>query len=116
MIFSFQDIANGVSAVLARKGEKAIPIRGVDSAEFQKSPESFVSAEQAAWLKACDWEAKAGSHALLPGKNGIEGNAEHGGVHGKTGTRHQGPGTRKQGHRDFGAHEDRGLMPHSFIW
>ncbi|MGO9868192.1 MAG: leucyl aminopeptidase family protein, partial [Rhodomicrobium sp.] len=71
MIFTFQDIADDISAVLAGKGEKAIPIRTVKSAEFQESPEKFVPPEQAAWIKATGWDAKPGSYALLPGAGGI---------------------------------------------
>ena len=71
MIFSFQDIADDISALLAGPDEKSVPIRAVDSAAFQKSPEEFVSPEHAAWLAATGWTAKPGSHALLPGASGI---------------------------------------------
>ncbi len=73
MIFSFQDIADDISSVLAAEGEKAIAIRTVQSAGFQKSPEEFVPPEQAAWLTATGWDAIPGSHALLPGRDGIGG-------------------------------------------
>jgi len=73
MIFSFQEIADGVSTVLAGKGEKCVAIRPVRSALFQKNPEEFVSPEQAAWLAATGWDAKPGSYALLPGGSGIGG-------------------------------------------
>ncbi len=71
MIFSFQDIADDISAVLAEEGAKAVAIRTVKSAEFQKNPEEFVGAEQAAWVAAAGWDAKPGSHVLLPGGTGI---------------------------------------------
>ena len=71
MIFSFQDIADDISALLAGPEEKSVPVRAVDSAAFQKSPEEFVSPEHAAWLAATGWTAKPGSHALLPGAGGI---------------------------------------------
>ena len=71
MIFSFQDIADDISALLAGPGGKSVPVRAVDSAAFQKSPEEFVSPEHAAWLAATGWTAKPGSHALLPGAGGI---------------------------------------------
>ncbi len=73
MIFSFQSIADDLLSHLAQPGEKGVPIRSVKSAAFQKSPEEFVSPEHAAWLGATGWTAKPGSHALLPGGNGIEG-------------------------------------------
>jgi leucyl aminopeptidase len=71
MIFSFQDIADDISALLAGPDEKSVPVRAVDSAAFQKNPEEFVSPEHAAWLAATGWTAKPGSHALLPGPGGI---------------------------------------------
>ena len=71
MIFSFQDIADEISALLAGPDVKSVPIRAVDSAAFQKRPEEFVSPEHAAWLAATGWTAKPGSHALLPGAGGI---------------------------------------------
>lgn len=73
MIFSFQDIADEISLHLAKPGEKGVAIRTVKSAEFQKSPEEFVSGEQAAWVAATGWTAKPGSHVLLPGSGGIGG-------------------------------------------
>ncbi len=73
MIFSFQDIADDISDVLAAPGGKGVPIRTVKSAAFQKNPEEIVSPEHAAWLAATGWTAKPGSHALLPGSNGIAG-------------------------------------------
>lgn len=73
MIFSFQNIADEISGLIAEPGEKAISIRTVNSAAFQKSPEEFVSPEQAAWLAATGWTAKPGSHVLLPGSSGIAG-------------------------------------------
>ena len=71
MIFTFQEIADDISAVLAKQGEKAVAIRTVKSSEFQKCPEKFVPAQQAAWLAATGWDAKPGSHVLLPGGGGI---------------------------------------------
>ncbi len=71
MIFSFQDIADEISGLLAEPGEKAVPIRTVKSAAFQKDPLEFVSPEHAAWLAATGWTAKPGSHVLLPGSSGI---------------------------------------------
>src|SRR5262249_35613015 len=62
-----------ISALLAAPGAKATAIRAVSAAEFQKNPESFVSAAQAAWLQASGWTAKPGSHALLPGPGGLDG-------------------------------------------
>jgi leucyl aminopeptidase len=73
MTVSLQDIAKDISALLARPGAKATAIRAVNAAEFQKNPESFVTAEQAAWLRASGWAAKPGSHALLPGPGGLDG-------------------------------------------
>src|SRR5271157_126711 len=73
MIFSFQDIADEISGLLAGPGEKAIGVRAVNSAGFQQNAEGFVSPEQAAWLAATGWTAKPGSHALLPGSSGIGG-------------------------------------------
>ncbi len=73
MIFSFQDIADGISAVLAGQGEKAVAIRPVKSAAFKNNPVEFVSPEEAAWLAATGWDAIPGSHALLPGGSGIGG-------------------------------------------
>jgi leucyl aminopeptidase len=73
MIVSLQDIANDISALLARPGVEAVPIRTAGAAEFQKNPESFVSAAQAAWLSASGWTAKPGGHALLPGPGGLDG-------------------------------------------
>ncbi len=71
MIFSFQDIANDVVSHLAGPAEKSTPIRAVDSAAFTKCPEEFVSSGHAAWLAATGWTAKPGSHALLPGEEGL---------------------------------------------
>jgi len=71
MIFSFQDIADEISGLLVEPGEKAVPIRTVKSAAFQKDPLEFVSPEHAAWLAATGWTAKPGSHVLLPGSSGI---------------------------------------------
>jgi leucyl aminopeptidase len=73
MVVSLPDIANDISALLAKPGAKAVPIRAVSAAELQKSPESIVSAAQAAWLRASGWTAKPGSHALLPGPGGLDG-------------------------------------------
>ncbi len=73
MIFSFQDIADEISGLLAEPGEKGVPIRTVKSAAFQKDPLEFVSPEHAAWLAATGWTAKPGSHVLLPGSSGIGG-------------------------------------------
>src|SRR5271157_2287105 len=73
MIFSFQDIADEISGLLAGPGEKAIGVRAVNSAGFQQNAEGFVSPEQAAWLAATGWTAKPGSHALLPGAGGVDG-------------------------------------------
>jgi leucyl aminopeptidase len=71
MIFSFQDIADEISGLLAEPGQKGVPIRTVKSAAFQKDPLEFVSPEHAAWLAATGWTAKPGSHVLLPGSSGI---------------------------------------------
>jgi leucyl aminopeptidase len=73
MIVSLQDIANEISTLLAGPSAKAIPIRTAGAVEFQKNPESFVTAAQAAWLQASGWTAKPGSHALLPGPHGLDG-------------------------------------------
>jgi leucyl aminopeptidase len=73
MTVSLQDIARDISALLAAPGAKATAIRAVSAAEFQKNPGSFVSPLQAAWLSACGWTAKPGSHALLPGSGGLDG-------------------------------------------
>jgi leucyl aminopeptidase len=71
MMFSFQDIADAISGLIADPGDKALPIRAVRSAAFKKSPEEFVSPEQAAWLAATGWKAEPGNHALLPGGDGV---------------------------------------------
>jgi leucyl aminopeptidase len=71
MIFSFQDIADEISGLLAEPGQKGVPIRTVKSAAFQKDPLEFVSPQHAAWLAATGWTAKPGSHVLLPGSSGI---------------------------------------------
>ncbi|MGO9546694.1 MAG: leucyl aminopeptidase family protein [Rhodomicrobium sp.] len=73
MMFSFQDIADEISGLLAGPSESATPILAVKSTEFQKAPEAFVPAAQAAWLAATGWTAKPGSHALLPGAGGLDG-------------------------------------------
>jgi leucyl aminopeptidase len=73
MIVSLQDIANDIAALLAAPVAKATAIKAVSAAEFQKNPESFVSAAQAAWLSASGWIAKPGAHALLPGPDGLGG-------------------------------------------
>ncbi len=73
MIFSFQDVADEISGLLADSDVNATAIRTVKSAEFQKNPETFVSPGQAAWLAATGWTAKPGSHALLPGSSGLDG-------------------------------------------
>jgi leucyl aminopeptidase len=73
MIFTFQDIADTISSLLADPGEKGVPIHAISSTAFQKSPEEFVSPEHAAWLAASGWTAKPGSHALLPGSDGVAG-------------------------------------------
>ena len=71
MIVSFQDIANDVASHLAGPDGKSVPVRAADSAAFQKRPDEFVSSEHAAWLAAMGWTAKPGSHALLPGSEGL---------------------------------------------
>ncbi len=73
MIVSLKDIQDDISALLAKSSDKAIEIRAVNSAGFQKNPEAFVSPMQAAWLSATGWTAKPGSHVLLPGAAGIDG-------------------------------------------
>ncbi len=73
MIFSFLDIADAISGLLAAPGEKGIPIRAVSCAPYEKSPQDFASPEQAAWLAATGWTAKPGSYALLPGNGGVAG-------------------------------------------
>ena len=73
MLFSFQDIANEVSNLLAEAGGRATAIRAVSSTQFQENPESAVPPAQAAWLAASGWTGKPGSHALLPGCKGLDG-------------------------------------------
>jgi leucyl aminopeptidase len=73
MILSLQDIAEDISSHLAEAGEKAVLIRAVNGAEFQKNPDAFVSPAQASWLASTGWIAKPGSYALLPGPAGLDG-------------------------------------------
>ncbi len=72
MEISYQDFAEAVAGRLAESGKGAIPIRTAQSADLKKDISAFVSPAQAAWLEATGWKAKAGSHALLPGKSGLE--------------------------------------------
>ena len=73
MIFSFQEIATGICGLLDDSAGDATPVRAVASSALRKCPAEFVSPEQAAWLASTGWTAKAGSHALLPGKSGLGG-------------------------------------------
>jgi leucyl aminopeptidase len=73
MTLFYQDFAEAVSEHLADSGKGAVPIRTVRSDEFQEDPAAFVTPAQAAWLEATGWKAKPGSHALLPGKSGLDG-------------------------------------------
>jgi leucyl aminopeptidase len=73
MVISYKSIAEDVSEVLAGAGETAVGIRAIERSAFLENPTAFVTAEQIAWLEASGWKAKAGSHALLPGKNGLDG-------------------------------------------
>jgi leucyl aminopeptidase len=73
MNVSYQDIADRLSDILVETGKAAIEIRPVRASEFQENPAAFVSPMQAAWLESTGWKAKPGSHALLPGKTGLDG-------------------------------------------
>ncbi len=73
MIISYHDIAKDITGHLAESGKSAVLIRTERSVEIQKDLSAFVSPAQAAWLEATGWKAKPGSHALLPGENGLDG-------------------------------------------
>ena len=73
MTVSYQDIAEDISGHLAEGGKNAVEIRIARSADLQNNLSAFVSPAQAAWLEATGWKAKPGSHALLPGENGLAG-------------------------------------------
>jgi leucyl aminopeptidase len=70
---SFQEIADSISELLAVGSKNSVEIRAVGSADFLKDPARFVSPMQAAWLQSTAWEAKPGTHTLLPGESGIDG-------------------------------------------
>ncbi len=73
MTVSYQNIAEDISRLLAEGGKNAVEIRTARSADLQNNLSAFVSPGQAAWLEATGWKAKPGSHALLPGENGLAG-------------------------------------------
>ncbi len=73
MTISYADFAENISQHLAESGKHAVGIRAVRSAELKKDLSAFVSPAQASWLEATGWKAKPGSHALLPGENGVAG-------------------------------------------
>jgi leucyl aminopeptidase len=72
MILSLDEITQDIAAHLAEAGEKAVPVKIVNSEDYKTNPDAFVTAAQAAWLEATGWTAKPGSHALLPGPAGLE--------------------------------------------
>ena len=73
MTVSYQDFVENISEHLAESGKTAVQIRTARSADLRNNLPAFVSPAQAAWLEAADWKAKPGSHALLPGENGLAG-------------------------------------------
>jgi leucyl aminopeptidase len=72
MTLFYQDFAEAVSEHLAESGRHAIPIRVARAAELHENLSAFVSPAQEAWLEATGWKGKPGSHALLPGKSGLD--------------------------------------------
>lgn len=73
MTVSYQDFAEAISKHLADSDKNAVLIRAVRSTDLQKDLSAFVTDAQKAWLEAISWQAKPGTHTLLPGKNGLAG-------------------------------------------
>ncbi|MGA7326490.1 MAG: leucyl aminopeptidase family protein [Rhodomicrobium sp.] len=73
MAVSFQRIAEDIGAHLSESTGKAVEIRIVKGADFEQNPHAFVSPAHAAWLKAIGWGGKPGTHAFLPGDDGLDG-------------------------------------------
>ena len=72
MILPYNSIAEELSELIVRSSDGAVPIRAIKSANFLENSDAGLSAAQAAWLRATGWQAKPGSHVLLPGDNGLE--------------------------------------------
>lgn len=71
MTVSFRNIAEQISELIASPSDEAIPIRIVKSEGFLENAEAHVSPSDVAWLRSTGWEAKPGTHALLPRNNSL---------------------------------------------
>ncbi len=72
MVVSFQRTAEDISAHISESTGKAVEILIVKASDFEQNPQSLVSRAHAAWLKATGWSGKPGTHAFLPGDDGLD--------------------------------------------
>ncbi len=73
MTVSFKTIRNEISGILLdERPIDAVPIWTVKSKTFPDAP-GALKPQHLAWLRASGWKAKAGTHALLPGAQGLDG-------------------------------------------
>lgn len=73
MTVSFKDIRNQISEILIEGDrQQAKPVWTVQAQSFPDEAGALTPAH-VAWLRASEWTASPGSHALLPGADGIDG-------------------------------------------
>jgi len=73
MTITYESLHDDISELLVGRGPSTVQIRALPAAELREDFARFVTPAQAAWLDAIGWKAKPGTHALLPGENGLAG-------------------------------------------